>query len=139
MIMKINDYVMKNAIRGACTCGKCVDVPDNPEEHQPDGHTADLCFFKVAKKDTAKKEELLALVNEECPEFLDGKEHSYIEIGAKVGDQGLGMMLMGLGDLLGIWKLLTPYTAAPFLPDDLKKQMVGMGYISIQKEVEVKL
>jgi len=127
--MNVADYVMQHAIRGACQCGRCFDAVANPKDRQPTGHTADLVFFKVAQKD-GDAVEFKRLVTDGFPHWLDGKEHSYLETGADIGDQGVAMMAMGLGSILGTWKLLTP--ALLPLSDDLKMQMAGAGYISIQ-------
>ena len=43
--MKLIDYVLAYVTRGACTCGKCCDAPETPEEKKPEGHTVDLTFF----------------------------------------------------------------------------------------------
>lgn len=127
--MKLYEYVQEHAIRGACQCGKCFDAVANPEQHQPSDHTADLVFFKVAAKD-ADAPTFKALVAEEFPHWLDGKEHSYLETGADIGDQGAALMAMGLGSVLGVWKLLTP--AMLHIPADLQMQMAGAGMVSIQ-------
>lgn len=134
--MKLADYVAAFAMRGACTCGKCIDAPANPEQQQPNGHTIDLTFFKVAAKEGANAEFFRTCVETEFPHWLDGKEHSYLECGADIGDQGLILMAFGLGHLLGVWKVLCPETMMPFLPDDLKKQMAGNGMISINSQPE---
>lgn len=128
----LNKYIMKNCIRGACQCGKCADAQEAPEDNQPNGHTSDLIFFKVAKTNDAIKEEYLKLVEEEYPNWLDGREHSYLEIGADVGDQGLGLMAMGLGEILGIWDLLTPNLLP--ISDDLKMDLAGRGMITIKSK-----
>jgi len=133
--MSLSEYVTEHTIRGACRCGKCIDAPLNPDELQPDsGHTADLTFFKVAKKGNPEKDEFEKLVKSEFPHWLDGEEHSYLETGADIGDQGLALMAMGLGSILGVWDLLTPETLMPFLDDDMKKQMAGTGYITIKSK-----
>lgn len=129
--MKAIDYVRKHAIRGACTCGRCIDAPKNPEQCQPDGHTINLTFFKIANNG-GNKEEFERIFKKEFPHWFDGKEHSYLQAGADIGDQGLCLMAFGLGHLLGVWKCLCPETTMPFLPDDLKKQMVDGGMITIQ-------
>jgi len=126
------EYVMEHAVRGACQCGKCADAPADPANHQPSGHTADLMFFKVAAKD-ASADEFKQLVQAEFPHWLDGKEHSYLEAGGDIGDQGAALMAMGLGSVLGTWKLLTPRTVlGKFVDDAMAMQMAGMGMISIQ-------
>lgn len=133
---EIYSYVVNNAKRGTCTCGKCVDSVKNPEENQPTGHTADMIFFKVTKKESVTKEALENIIKDGFPHWLDGKEHNYLEIGANIGDQGVGLMIMGLGKVLGLWNLLTPKTVLPKAlwenDDDLVRQMAGMGMVTIQ-------
>lgn len=133
------DYVTTFSERGACKCGRCCDVPDKPEEHQPSGHTADTMFFEVSAKDGADADTLRQLVSENTKgEFcdvtlLDGKEHNYMEIGGWIGDQGLALMLMGLGSVLGLWKLLTPKSMlGDLIPKELQMQMAGQGMVAIQ-------
>lgn len=128
-------YVEKNIERGACTCGKCVDAPDNPKQKQPNGHTANLMFFKV-KNLNAQKNALKELITSHFPELLDGKEHNYIEIGGMYGGVGqdFALKLMGLGKIVGLWDLLTPETMMPFLPDELKMQMAGQGMVAVKSD-----
>jgi len=129
------DYVQAHAIRGTCTCGECIDHPGTAS--QPTGHTADLVFFKVANNGGIADElrQLVASVNDGAfcsVDVFDGKEHGYMELGGWIGDQGLAMMLMGLGAVLGIWVLLTPKTLG--LSDDMALQMAGMGMVTIIAE-----
>lgn len=126
------DFAVKHTERGACQCGQCFDAPPDPEKHQPTGHTADLMFFKVSPKGDPSAGVFYTLVQEEFPHWLDGKEHSYLQIGGDVGDQGIALMIMGLGSLLGVWKLLTPNSVMPFLDEATKMQMAGSGYITIK-------
>lgn len=129
-------YVRSHVERGDCQCGKCFDLPENPQ--QPTWHTADVAFFKVKIVGEPKAEELKSLIAAHSGVFanvdlLDGKEHNYQEIGGWIGDQGLALMLMGLGELVGLWKLLTPRSLlGNDLPDDLVKQMAGAGFVAIQ-------
>lgn len=114
-------YIVEHAVRGACMCGECVDTQPNPEECQPRGHTVDMQFFKVSLRNNPSKDDLLALIKSHKGEFnevdlLDGNEHNYIEIGGWIGDQGLALTLMGMGELLGIWELLTPNSLMASLP-----------------------
>jgi hypothetical protein len=134
--MSLADYVLAHTERGTCTCGKCFDAPENPKEKQPTGHTVNLTFFKVAAKGVGEssKDEFLSLVQLEYPKWLDGKEHNYLEVGADMGDQGIGLMTIGLGHLLGVWTALSPDTMIPSLPEDLKQQMAGRGYVSLKYE-----
>lgn len=129
--MFLANYVFSHTKRGACTCGKCFDAPKNPEEKQPIGHTVNLTFFQIALNG-GDKDEFLALVKQEYPSWLDGKEHSYIQLGIDMGDQGIALMTIGLGHLLGAWKALSPDTIMPFLSKDLKQQMAGQGMVLLQ-------
>ncbi len=136
--MTLADYVAKHTVRGACQCGKCCDAPDEPSERQPNGHTSDLFFFQVAKKGEPTVEELTALIREYRGGFikldpLDGEEHNYIELGGWIGDQGLAMQFMGLGELLGLWRVMTP-NCLPGLPQELKANMAGKGLVSIVRK-----
>ena len=130
------DYVKKHAVRGTCKCGDCIDHPG--VDAQPSGHTADVFFFEVAATEGASAEELAALIernkNGEWADIdlLNGSEHSYIHIGGWIGDQGLALMLMGLGSVLGLWRLMTP-KMLPGLPEPLMQQMADQGMVSIQK------
>lgn len=130
--MDLIDYVQKHIEKGACQCGQCLDAPENPGEKQPKGRTADLVFFKVKTASNPDTKEFRKLVEEEFPHWLDGKEHSYLEIGGDMRDQGLALMAMGLGKLLGLWDLLTPNSMIPFLDGETRMKMAGLGYISIK-------
>lgn len=147
-IETLGEYVRFHAERGACQCGKCIDAPGDPEKHQPGGHTADLVFFKVRAVNAPYADVLTALVKgapygdsgDDAMEVFDGKEHNYIELGAWLGDQGLALMLMGLGKLLGLWELLTPITVLKLDPSDpLVMQMAGAGMVSIRAKAEAPL
>lgn len=138
---KLIDFVRKHAVRGDCTCGRCVDGAAEPK--QPNGHTADMVFFKVAARDNPDPKQLEELIREsKSGEFVDvdlfdGKEHGYIELGGWIGDQGLAIMLMGLGGVLNLWKLLTPYTI-PGMTGGLARQVAESGFLSIQAKTPVK-
>jgi len=128
--MDLAEFVLKHAERGNCTCGRCIDAPANPK--QPGGHTINLSFFKVAAKENPDKDEMLDLVKKEFPQWLNGAEHSYLEVGGDMGDQGLAIMTIGLGHLLGIWECLCPETIMPFLPPKMKQQMAERGLVCLR-------
>lgn len=98
---------------------------------------ADVIFFKVGVTGTPDPEELKRLLKEHKGEFcdcdpLDGKEHSYIELGGFIGDQGVALCLMGVGSLLGIWKLLTPRTVlSADMDDEMARSLAGQGFLSV--------
>lgn len=133
---ELAEYVMKHTVRGACTCGRCMDAPEDPEDHQPNGHTVDLFFFQVALQGEPDPEELKQLILEHPGEFhtcdpLDGEEHSYMELGGWIGDQGLAMQFMGLGHLLGLWKVMQPKLLGALVPEGLQQQLAGQGMVTI--------
>lgn len=123
------DFVLSHTERGECKCGRCIDFGSQPD---PVGHTADLVFFKVAKRGTPSLEDFkrLTAAQDGCNPF-DGQEHNYIELGAWIGDQGLAMLYMGLGTLLGAFRLLTPKSVLG-LDGDLAMQMAGAGMVVVQ-------
>lgn len=125
------EYVMENAVRGDCRCGQCVDGPPPGMGQQPTGHTADVVFFRVAAKPGASAETLKALVKVEQPGYLDGVEHSYIQVGADLGNQGVGLMLIGLGAVLGVWSILSVDSIMPGAPDELRMALAGRGLVCL--------
>ncbi len=128
--MNVAEYVSQHTNRGSCQCGRCFDVPDEPTK--PEGHTVSVEFFDVSQQG-ADRDEYLDLVREEFPHWLDGKEHSYLETGADIGDQGLAMQAMALGQLLDAWELLTPTKMlGSVINRELAMKMAGNGYISIR-------
>ena len=129
---KLYEYVVKHCVRGACTCGKCIDAGKNPKKSQPSGHTVDLTFFKVSCDASAEPDEFLKLVQECFPQWLDGQEHNYLEVGADIGNQGVALMTIGLGDLLGVWLAMSPDTMMPFLDIETRKMMAGQGMVALK-------
>ena len=132
--MNLFEYVIDHTERGACRCGRClISGDDKPMT----GHTADLMFFSVCMKNDPKKEEFVDLVRGHKGQFgdvnpLDGREHGYIELGGWIGDQGLAMQCMGLGSLLGVWKLMTPRTMLGDMVDDATAMsLAGSGLVTI--------
>jgi len=132
------EFVIGNTERGECKCGQCIDVGSKPD---PQGHTVDMVFFKVVKKNGATADEFKRLTAEHKGHYgdvnpLDGKEHNYMELGGWIGDQGLAMQYMALGVLLGEFALLSPailgFTGAE------AQQMAGMGFLSIQAKKAAK-
>lgn len=130
-MQKLIDYVLKHTVRGECQCGRCIAEPEKFQGVLSTDHTVNLTFFKVTCTQDSKREDFLALVKEEYPVLLDGAEHSYMQVGAEMGDQGIALCLIGLGNLLNVWLALTPDTLMPFLPEETKMQMAGCGMVSL--------
>lgn len=128
--------VIESTDRGECKCGRCCDVGTKPD---PTGHTVNMVFFVVSKRGEVKLEDFLRLTTEHKGEFgpcnpLDGAEHSYLELGGWIGDQGLALQYMALGVLLGVFKLLSPITVLGLKSDNpLVSQLAGSGFLSIRK------
>lgn len=127
------EFIHAHSIRGACMCGLCIDAPDTPTNNQPRGHTADVMFFKVASANNPDPAIFRGLIEKEFPKWLDGNEHSYLETGADIGDQGMALQTMGLGHLLGVWQLMTPESMlGKHAPSELKMRMAGAGMVTIK-------
>ena len=110
--------------RGECKCGRCIGVGKDPD---PEGHTADMVFFKVALNpdndipsiDMFKKWSNEFEGNIKVNPF-DGNEHGFMELGAWLGDQENALRYMAFGHLIGAFDLLTPRTVLPAgLPEPL--------------------
>jgi hypothetical protein len=133
--MSLNEYVLYHTERGECQCGKCIDKGSKSD---PIGHTVDIFSFKLTTRNNPTVFEFINLIKThkgvhcDC-DPLDGKEHSYIELGAWIGDQVIALRFMGLGTLLEVFKLITPKTIKG-LPDDLMRQMAGVGFITVQRK-----
>lgn len=110
-----------------------VHVYDMPpiEAARPDLALVDV-HFMVIGVDKAKAEEhkaeLLDFLNNEYPEpeRLEGGP-SYIEVGANIGDQGAAMSLFALGQVLGLWQVITPATLHITGPD--ADRLAGSGMV----------
>ena len=133
-------YIINHTDRGECQCGHCVDkLPDRLAPH----HSVDLGFFWVSARNNPDPEVFRRLLLEEYPDFSSSSpmaatlsEMSYISIGGVLGDQGLALMMIGLGEILGLWDVLTPQKVLPGFDKSVYDQMMGMGLISasISKE-----
>lgn len=136
-------YVIEHCARGACTCGRCIDAP--AEKFQPDGHTADVQFFKVVLKNGSltdadkeiMKKDFIQLIKNHRGVYKDinlfsGDEYNFVEIGGWIGDQSLALMLMGMGELLGIWKVTTPDRIAHEYSEDTRRMLAEAGFILIK-------
>ena len=100
------EYIRNHTSRGECQCGHCFD---KGSDREAPSHSVNIHFFWVSPKNEPKKKELLSLLEAEYPEMdrMRGGP-SYIEIGGVLGDQGDALRLIGLGDLVGLWKAVTP-------------------------------
>ena len=131
-LSELQKFIVNHTIRGECRCGQCID--NSGKDIQPCGNTADLVFFKVAARNSpvaTKLKELIASLPKDDVDLLDGHEHSYLEIGAWIGDQGIAMTLMGIGSILGLWDLLTP-KMIPGISQEMALDLAGRGMLTIK-------
>ena len=131
-------FIDEHSTRGACTCGLCVGAPEDPEDIQHEGHTVDMEFFKVSLKNNPNPEVLRQLIKDNPTgafseiDLFDGKDHNFMEIGGWIGDQGLAIVLMGMGNLLGLWEVFTPTKLG--MPPLLAKELAGQGLLFIKSD-----
>lgn len=114
--------------------GGVLHVYAMPHESQarPDVEKVDLHFVTIgvdkAAAEAIKPELLTILQSYPAPERLAGGP-SYIELGAEIGDQGAALQLFALGQVLGLWTVITPATLGMTGPQ--ADQMAGMGFVMI--------
>ncbi|MFK4136545.1 hypothetical protein ACI2KR_30395 [Pseudomonas luteola] len=74
-----------------------------------------------------------ALSEPEAPDLFDGHEHSYIELGAWLDSQSVALMLMGMGEDVGLWKCYTPSTVLKIdNRSDQGKMLAAKGLVTIR-------
>lgn len=103
----------------------------------PNESAADVVFFRVMPREAPDPQELRRLLIAQAGEagsvkVLDGKEHSYVELGGWLGSQSLALRLMGLGQQLGLWQLLTPYSVlGELVSPEAAHQMAAGGMVTV--------
>lgn len=77
----------------------------------------------------AHKEELISILKEyPKPDRLAGGP-SYIEMGGEIGDQGAAFQLFAVGEVLGLWKVITPKTLG--ITGPAADEVAGGGLVMI--------
>lgn len=112
-----------------------------PHESQaPNGIVKVDCHFIVVGVDKAKAEahkaELVALLKDwpseawgsPIPKLEEGP--GYIHVGGAIGDQGAAFQLFALGQVLGLWQVITPEKLGITDPAEAR-QMAGSGFVMI--------
>jgi len=143
-MQELREFVQAHTARTACRCGKCLtsgpDKLPGQESQWAVGafhHTANMVFFDVSTVGEPSPDVLRRLVGENIDngefgtslDMLDNREHSYIEVGHWIGDQGIAMQLMALGWLLGLWQCMTPPLIG--IEGPLALQMAESGLLSL--------
>lgn len=94
--------------------------------------TVDVFFFLVGVRKTEaekRRDELIELLEAYPEPDRLAAGPSYIEIGGTIGDQGAALRLFGLGQVLGLWKIITPTELG--VTGERAREMAGMGYVMI--------
>jgi len=105
-----------------------------PHESEAQPHVEKVdCELLVIGVDRARAEPLKAelqtiLDDYPAPERLAGGP-SYIELGAAIGDQGAAFQLFALGQVLGLWKVITPTMFG--ITGAEAKTLAGQGFVMI--------
>jgi len=111
---------------------RIMDVYAMPHESEAaDGVEKVDCHFVVVgvdkKEAERRKDELVEVLKTYPePERLAGGP-SYIEVGAEIGDQGSALELFALGQVLGMWKVLTPKEIGVYGPE--ADDLAGRGFV----------
>ena len=96
-----------------------------------------MIFFQVATANHPTLAEFIELSRSHQSEFedvdpFDGKEHSYIELGGWLGDQGIALQYMALGHMLEAFTVDTPRSMlGSDLSEDIVRDMAGMGLVTV--------
>ena len=124
---KLIQYIIDHTTRGECQCGLCMDK--NPDTVAP-SHSVDVHFFWVSTRLHPETDQFTQLIESEYPDLerLSGGP-SYIELGGVMGDQDAALRFIGLGELLGMWHVITPKTIIPGLDDESANSMAGQGMV----------
>lgn len=89
----------------------------------------DCHFLKIAVdagKAEGIRDELVSILDAWPSDELAGGP-SYITVGATIGDQGAAFQLFALGEVLGLWSVLTPKTFGA--TGEMADQLAGSGFI----------
>ena len=81
-------------------------------------------------KARARRDELIAILDAyPSLDRLRGGP-SYIEVGAEVGGQGAALRLFALGEVLGLWEVITPQKVG-ITVEATAREMAGVGFVMI--------
>jgi hypothetical protein len=94
-------------------------------------------FFKVKMVKNPTVDEFMNFIAGHIGEFneanvFDKQEHGYIELGGWIGDQGIALRFMALGNYLKLWELYTPEVMLPMMPAEFLDELAGRGAITIK-------
>lgn len=112
---------------------KVTEVYAMPHEDEASKLQKVDCIFVTVgvskQKAEQHQDELISILREYPePDRLAGGP-SYIEVGGVIGDQGTAFQLFALGEVLGLWKVITGKTLG--MDDATARQMAGTGFVMI--------
>lgn len=108
------------------------DMMPHESEARQDVEKIDMELLTIGvNKEAAEQSraEFIALLNDYPQPDRLASGPSYIEVGAEIGDQGAAFQMFALGQVLGLWKVVTPKMLGA--TGEMAKQMAGSGYIMI--------
>jgi hypothetical protein len=101
-------------------------------EAKPEVEKVDVTFMVIGVDKAvaeAHRAELVTILNAYPePDRLAGGP-SYIEVGGVIGDQGAAFQLFAVGQVLGLWQVITPRTLG--FTGDTEREMAGRGLVMI--------
>jgi hypothetical protein len=125
-------YVLQNSKRGVCSCGQCGrPTPDVPQDTRCTLYNG---FFNVTKLGSANRQrfaQLFVALGIYPVNVQVGKEVTYRHLGAVIGDMDVALQAMALGDLLGVWKLNTPWRAFKTFAEQERRELAKRGLVSV--------
>lgn len=123
---ELTEYIAKIARRGQCQCGKCADYRKDLDRPAPE-HSANVHFFWVSQEG-GDGSHLRALLEQHYPNLERLKDGpSYIEMGGDLDSQELALMLIGVGNVLGLWQAITPASFGITGPE--ANELAGKGMV----------
>jgi hypothetical protein len=120
-------------------------VDDMPPAGQAPPDPVDVHFMLVGFTEGIDRGMFLALLKAACDghgEFADVPRTrlltgpSYIELGAWLGDQGLALRFLALGEKLGLWEVVTPKRLK--FPEEAGDALAGHGFVRLGPKPELK-
>lgn len=92
----------------------------------------DLHFHYVGVDETMAKFYRVEFIQAVVPlfgELINKREVGYIELGAIIGSQDAAFLVFAVGEVLGLWQILSPSRMG--FTGEIGDQLAGQGYITI--------
>lgn len=100
------EFIKTHTAADPCNCNEC---NGKPADQKPE-HTIFVGFFVMSLRNNPDPAVLEKLTKENIKgsfcdiDVFNGDPLNYIQLGGWIGDQGLAILFMGLGRLLGLWE-----------------------------------